>query len=286
MKVELPAVPGNECVAEVLEVGSGVKSLQPGDRIVPLSTGLGTWRSHAIYKESEVLKVPNNIGLPEAATITVNPCTAYRMLKDFVHINEGDTIIQNGANSAVGQSVIQICKAWNIKNVGIVRDRPNVDELSAYLKSLGATEVLTEEQCRSTKLFKSNQLRKPKLALNCVGGKNALEMSKHLDNGGVMVTYGGMSREPVLAPTSSLIFKDMEFRGFWMTRWKEQKGNSPEAEQMFNELIAMIQKGQLKAPEHKLVPYDDYQTVMQNALNLEGFSGAKLMLDFSKNAKL
>lgn len=282
MKPEFPAVPGNECVAEVLQVGSSVKSFKPGDVIVPFATGLGTWRSHAVYKEDEVMKVPEGIPLPEAATVTVNPCTAYRMLKDFVSLKSGDTVIQNGANSACGQNVIQICKALNINSVGIIRDRPDVDKLVSYLKSLGATEILTEEQCRSTKLFKSNELRKPKLALNCVGGKNALEMSKHLDHEGIMVTYGGMSREPVLVPTSSLIFKDMQFRGFWMTRWKEQKGRSAEAQEMFDDLFEMIRSGKLKAPSHELVPFDNFQSALENALNLQGFAGAKMMLDFRK----
>jgi len=35
----------------------------------------------------------------------------------------GDVIIQNGANSAVGQSVIQIAKAWGIKTINVIRDR-------------------------------------------------------------------------------------------------------------------------------------------------------------------
>lgn len=282
MKPEFPAVPGNECVAEVLEVGSSVKSLKQGDVIIPFATGLGTWRSHAVFKEDEVMKVPEGIPLPEAATVTVNPCTACRMLKDFVDLKAGDTVIQNGANSACGQNAIQICRALGINSVGIVRNRPDLAELVSYLKSIGANEILTEEQCRSTKLFKDKVISKPKLALNCVGGKNALEMSKHLDHAGIMVTYGGMSREPVLAPTSSLIFKDIQFRGFWMTRWKEQKGRSQEAQEMFEDLFKMIKCGQLKASTYGLVLFADYQNALENALNLQGFAGAKLMLEFRK----
>lgn len=59
----------------------------------------------------------------------MNPCTAYRMLKDFVCLKPGDTVIQNGGNSAVGQLVIQLCKEWNYKSVNVVRDRPNIQEL-------------------------------------------------------------------------------------------------------------------------------------------------------------
>lgn len=227
------------------------------------------------------MRVPKNIPLPEAATITVNPCTAYRMLKDFVDLKSGDTVIHNGANSACGQDVIQLCKAWGVNNVGIVRDRPEISDLVKYLKNLGATEVLTEEQCRSTKLFKEKQLPAPKLALNCVGGKNALEMSKHLGQRGVMVTYGGMSREPVTVATSALIFKDHQFRGFWMTRWKEQKGKCPESAEMFNELFQLISEGKLKAPKHELISYKNYEEAFKNALNIQGFAGAKVILDFT-----
>lgn len=59
--------------------------------------------------------------------LNVNPCTAYRMLKDFVNLKSGDTVIQNGANSAVGQFVIQLCKIFGYKSINIVRDRTDID---------------------------------------------------------------------------------------------------------------------------------------------------------------
>lgn len=273
-------MPGNECVAEVIAVGSDTKFVKVGDLVVPLVTGLGTWRSHAIYCEQEVMKVLENVGIAEAATITVNPCTAYRMLKDFVPLKSGDTVIQNGANSACGQAVFQLCKAFNLKCVGIVRNRPDLEQLTKYLKQLGATEVLTEEECRSTQLFKSGQLKKPKLALNCVGGKNALEMMKHLDNKGFMVTYGGMSREPVTIPTSALIFKDVNVRGFWMTRWKSENSGNPKTQIMFDELFKLLQSGELKAPAHEMVPFHDYKEALSNSLKMHGFAGKKILLKF------
>ncbi|KAG5672627.1 hypothetical protein PVAND_002742 [Polypedilum vanderplanki] len=282
VKPEFPAVGGNECVAQVMELGSNVKSFSVGDIVLPLATGLGTWRTHAIYKENELIKVPKEVPLVEAATMSVNKCTAYRMIKDFVELKAGDTLIQNGANSAVGQDVIQLCKIWGINNVGIVRDRPEIDQLKEYLKELGATEILTEEQCRATKIFKEGKLPKPKLALNCVGGKNSLEMSKHMGQRGVMVTYGGMSREPVLVPTSALIFKDHEFKGFWMTRWKAEKGKSDEAIKMATDLFNFMKDGKLKAPKHELIPYENYKQAFENVLSLKGFAGAKVILDFSK----
>lgn len=79
--------------------------------------------------------------------IAVNPCTAFRMIKDFENV-EGGSIIQNGANSGVGQAVIQIAKHLKINTINVIRDRPNLEALKSYLMSLGATYVVTENELR------------------------------------------------------------------------------------------------------------------------------------------
>ncbi|XP_030372741.1 enoyl-[acyl-carrier-protein] reductase, mitochondrial [Scaptodrosophila lebanonensis] len=281
VKPKFPAVAGNECVAEVICVGDKVKGLQPGEHVVPLTTGLGTWTTHAVYNEDQLLAVSKNVGLAEAATITVNPCTAYRMLRDFVKLSPGDTVIQNGANSAVGQAVHQLCRAWNLRSVGIVRDRPEIGELKQQLECLGATVVLTEAEVRTTDLFKSGTLKKPKLAFNCVGGKSATEVTRHLDNGGIMVTYGGMSREPVTVATGPLIFKDIAFRGFWMTRWSKENYDAPERLQMFKELCELVEQRKFVAPPHEMVPLDKFKEAASAALTFKGFTGKKYILNMS-----
>lgn len=70
------------------------------------------------------------------------------MLKDFVKLDNGDAIIQNAANSACGQNVIQLSKNWGYKSINIIRDRPEVEQLKEYLISLGADFVFTEEELR------------------------------------------------------------------------------------------------------------------------------------------
>ncbi|XP_034478013.1 enoyl-[acyl-carrier-protein] reductase, mitochondrial [Drosophila innubila] len=281
VKPTFPAVGGNEFVGQVVCVGDKVKDLQPGSHVVPLATGMGTWTTHAVYNEDQLMAISNKVGLAEAATITVNPCTAYRMLKDFVKLSPGDTVIQNGANSAVGQAVHQLCRAWGINSVGIVRNRPEIAELKMMLECLGANAVLTEEEMRTCDLFKSGKLKRPKLAFNCVGGKSATEVSRHLDDRGVMVTYGGMSREPVTVATGPLIFKDIAFRGFWMTRWSKENYNTTERSKMFRELCQLMEEGKFVAPTHEMVPLEKFKEAAIAALNFKGFTGKKFILDMS-----
>lgn len=279
-KPSLPAIPGNEGIAEIVKVGPDVSQFSEGDHVIPIITNSGTWRSHLILSHENILKVPKNLGLVEAATLTVNPCTAFRMLRDFTTLKPGDTIIQNGANSACGQNVIQICRVWGIRSVNIVRNRPNINELKEYLTKLGGTYVLTEEELRKTDIFKSNKIDKPKLGLNCVGGQNALELLRHLQNSSPFVTYGGMSREPVIVPTSALIFKDIQIRGFWMTRWSKNPDNAIERMEMFEELISMMTNNEIHGPLYEMVDFNDYEKGIENALDAKGLVGKKYVLQF------
>lgn len=49
----------------------------------------GTWRTEAVFAEDDVISLPNDIPLLAAATLGVNPCTAFRMLSDFKDLKSG-----------------------------------------------------------------------------------------------------------------------------------------------------------------------------------------------------
>ena len=192
----------------------------------------------------------------------------------------GDSIIQNGGNSAAGLFVIQLAKLWNINTINVVRDRPDLDNLRAYLKSLGATYVLTDEEIRKKEIMDGvlKDIAKPKLALNCVGGQCATDCIRYLENEGTMVTYGGMSKMPVVIPTGSLIFKDHKFVGYWMTRWTKENSSSVTRKNMFKELCTIHKEGKLQAPVTKEISMDDFKVAVSSIL--KGFTNVKYVIRF------
>lgn len=277
IKPPLPAIGGGEGVGKVLEIGSKVQHLNIGDWVVPGSNMSGTWTSHYVDSEANLIKVRKDLSVTSAATLRTNPGTAYRMLKDFVQLQDGDLVIQNGANSAVGRAVIEIAKVMKIKTVNIVRDRENINEVKDELFQLGADIVWTEEELRKATDFREKRIPRAKLALNCVGGKSSTEILQCLGHQGAHVTYGGMSMKPVIVPTSSLIFKDISVRGFWMSRWIQENFDSPERIEMYEKLAQMAAQDQLSPPKNELVPLEDFKTVMENSMR--GFKNYKYIFD-------
>jgi trans-2-enoyl-CoA reductase len=134
--------------------------------------------------------------------------------------------------------VIQLARQFGVQTINVIRKREDADEqrlLEDELKTLGADHVITEDDLRNADRMEaiwSTGVNKPRLALNCVNGKNATDCVRHLAPNGTMVTYGGMSRQPLIIPTGSLIFLNHKFQGFWMTQWYKQYQQKPEEQEM------------------------------------------------------
>ncbi|KAF7118986.1 hypothetical protein CNMCM5793_008626 [Aspergillus hiratsukae] len=256
---EPSAIAGNEGAFEVIATGSNVKNLTKGDWVVMKQTGQGTWRTHAQLDESQLIKIENKEGLTplQISTVSVNPVTAYRMIKDFCDWNwlraGEEWLIQNGANSGVGRAAIQLAREWGIKTLNVVRERKTPEETDALKKELydlGANAVVTEAELLSGD-FKNmvneftRQGKEPiRLALNCVGGKSAAALAKTLAPNSHLVTYGAMSKQPVSLPSGLLIFKNLVFDGFWVSRWGDKH---PELkENTINDVLEMTRNGKFK----------------------------------------
>ncbi|KAK2518519.1 Mecr [Columba guinea] len=192
--------------------------------------------------------------------------------------NLGDSVIQNAANSGVGQAVIQIAKASGIKTINVVRDRADLPKLVERLVALGADHVITEEMLRKPEMkdiFKDTP--KPRLALNCVGGKSTTEMLRHLQPKGTMVTYGGMAKQPVTVPVRAFIFQDVRLRGFWMSQWRKDHAQDQDSvSSMMDALFQLIRRGQLSTPACTPVPLQDYRAALENSM--KPFASSKQIL--------
>ncbi|KAE8038936.1 hypothetical protein FH972_011398 [Carpinus fangiana] len=278
VRPQVPAVGGYEGVGEVHSVGSAVKGLSPGDWVIPSPPSSGTWQTYIVKDQDVWHKINKDSPMEYAATITVNPLTALKMLEEFVTLNSGDVIVQNGATSIVGQCIIQLAQYRGIHSINIIRDRAGSDEAREKLKNLGADEVFTESQLE-VKNVKGllGSLPEPALGFNCVGGNAASLVLKFLRQGGTMVTYGGMSKKPITVSTSSFIFKDLSLRGFWLQKWMGTD-KAKECRSMIDYLLDRAREGKLKY-EMELVPFNNFHSALDKALGKQG-SQPKQVLTF------
>lgn len=256
----LPAVGGKEGAGRIEALGPGVTDLQVGDNVAA-DAELGSWREWAVVPARRVLRLPAGLEPEQAATIFVNPSTAYRMLHDAVELQPGDWVLQNGANSAVGLAVIEIARHLGLKTINLVR---RADERRAGLEALGA-DVVIEDDKQAHKAVAAAAGGAPlRLGLDCIGGDSSARLNRVLAEGGRHVVYGAMSKQGTLASAGSLIFKDVVVQGYWVTRWYRQAGREAVAA-MWEELAGLMRAGKLKPAVEASYPLADYAAAIARA---------------------
>lgn len=279
VKSSFPAVAGNEGVGMVKEVGEGVKNLAVGDWVIPAVAGLGTWRQELVTEASNLTKIANDIPVAYAATLGVNPCTAYRLLADFAELKSGDVIIQNGANSMVGLAIIQMARERGIKTINVIRgDRPEVDTVNRLLSNLGGDVNITDTFLNSHG-FKEILFELPpiKLGFNCVGGEGATDMARVLAPGATMVTYGGMSKRPLKIPFELLAFKQLNLVGFWMAQWNV-KHSDADRKPMLDYITELIRTDKLTF-FYEMHDFDDFAHAFKTSS--DSFNLRKVVLNLN-----
>ena len=259
IKPTLPATPGMEGAGVVIEAGSAVGELSVGTEVI-LPHSFGTWREVALIGADKLVAVPGEIEPIQAAMLKVNPITAWRMLHDFVSLQPGDWVIQNAANSGAGQCVIQIARELGYRTVNVVRRAELVEEL----RSLGGDVVLVDCENLRDEVAAATGKAPIRLALNAVGGENALRVAKCLASDGTMLTYGAMSLQPLAIPNGMFIFKNLRFTGFWVNKWYDAATPEQRAE-MFAPLFEMAKRGLLRTKVEATYPLAEAQAALAHA---------------------
>lgn len=272
----LPTVPGDEGVGEIVEIGNKVATLVPGDRVVITNRMLGTWRAYGIYTERDLAKISKKLTLPEAATLTIAPSTAYRLLKDFRQLRCGDTIIQSAANSPVGQSIIQFCKYWDVKTINIVASHCHYDFVKNYLLKIGGTAVVTLEEAEELSTFNTS-LTRPVLALNCLGGRYEDVLLRLLERNGVIVYYGNAYS---IAYSKRFLRCDAKFCRFNYGSWADSVDRVEKCH-MFDRIVELMVVGKIRAPVYEKVELKDYIYAFRNTVHNEAFSTRNYIFDFT-----
>lgn len=255
----LPAVGGIEGCGEVESSGDGIADFSPGTPVAVAHRG-GTWAERVIVPAEDLVHLPAGIGSGLAAMLIINPATAWRMLHDFALLQDGEWVLFNAANSAVGRCLIEITRAKGWRSVAIVRRA----ELTGELEAAGAHTVLLDDNRLTEQIRSVTNCAPIRLALNAVGGQSALRLANALAPGGTLVTYGAMGRQPVTVPNSLLIFKDLQFRGFWITRWFRQAG-AGEKRAMMDSICALAASGALTAQVAETFPLLDVAPALSAA---------------------
>lgn len=190
------------------------------------------------------------------ASTTVELSTAYRVLRDFQKLSEGDFLIQSNANSSMGMAVIQMANAMGVKTINVIAEEtPDADNTLRLLTNLGGDINVVASQLSDYGFKDITEGISCKLGLSNVGGKVNADIVRTLSSGSSFVTYD-MDASKLQLPTEVVSAKKIAMSPFSIADWYPK--NSTVARSIMNaEIFDMVRSGALKGlyEEHDL---DDF----------------------------
>ncbi len=254
----LPRTPGFEGVGRIEAVGSGAGEWQIGDRVfAPL--GSGTCSELLLASAGELIRCPEG-DREQLALMMVNGATAVALVEDFAPLKPGDWLVQNAANSNCGRYVITLARRKGLKTCNVVRRAELIPELTR----LGADVVLLDGDDLSERVARATAGADLLLALDAVAGSATGRLAQCLSDGGKVVNYGAVTREPCQISFYTIFRRDVTLTGMSMGK-QMSKRSERQRRAVYESLADLIASGQLTAAIAGRYPLDQYQAAFAQA---------------------
>jgi NADPH:quinone reductase len=239
VKPSLPAIPGTEAVGLVDALGPDAGGLALGQRVAVGGVN-GTWAEHFLVPARAAVPVPADLPDGVACQLLAMPVSAYMLIEDL-QVTRGDWIIQNAAGGAVGRLMNVLADDRGINVINLVRRSSAV----ASLEAAGVRHVLaTDDPAWADQIPRLTGGAPVVRAVDSVGGKAASALLGVLGFEGILISFGGLSGEPLVIDVRPLLFKQTVVKGFWATRRGE---STPAADyrRMVGEILGLAAQGRL-----------------------------------------
>lgn len=185
----LPFVPGQEGAGTVAKLGAGVTGFREGDRVVWTNVR-GGYAEYAAIPASELVHVPSEVSLDDAAAVMLQGMTAHYLAFDTYCIKPGDTVLVHAGAGGVGLLLTQIAKMRGARVLTTVSTAAKA-ELS---RQAGADRAINYTLENFVEVVKQETNGDGLPVVYDSVGKTTFEDSlKCLRRRGLMALYGGSS---------------------------------------------------------------------------------------------
>ena len=117
----LPYIPGAEAAGIVLEVGTGVEEVKPGDRVAyGISNGSGSYAEFHAVPGWQLFKLPDSVDFQTAAAVMLQGMTAHYLTHSTYNVKPNDTVLIHAAAGGTGLLLVQLAKLLGARVIGTV----------------------------------------------------------------------------------------------------------------------------------------------------------------------
>ena len=242
---QFPFVLGFDAAGIIAEVGEGVEGLGTGDRVVtPGNQGMGERGSYAEYVSAaaeRVVRLPDHVGLREAATLPTAGMTAWEATLDNGKAHDGALVVVHGGAGGCGSFAIQIAKMAGARVATTCSER-NAD----YVRALGAEHVIDYRKGNVPAALRDWRPEGIDLIVDTVGQGTLIDALAAMKRGGIICPIGTLiANEPRIDGAAA------EAAGVAVILTISSFSNQP---RQLRALVDALATGRISAPDMTILP--------------------------------
>jgi NADPH2:quinone reductase len=246
-----PFVPGGEAAGTVLEVGAGVTSVAPGDRVATTLL-YGAFAERVCAPELAVVKLPDAVSFEVGAATLLTYATTYHALVDRAALAAGETLLVLGAAGGVGIAAVELGALLGAK---VIAGASSADKL-AFCREHGAQhgiDYATEDLKERIKALTSGN--GADVVYDPVGGALAEPALRGIAWQGRYLVVGFASGEIPKIPLNLVLLKGCQIVGvFWGSfAMRDPVRNRRHADQ----ILAWVAEGKLRPAIDAVLPFEE-----------------------------
>jgi NADPH2:quinone reductase len=269
-----PFSPGKLPAGTVRVMGSGVRTLKTGDRVLTLLES-GGYAEKAVVRESACFLLPKKMSFVEAASTALAFDTAWFALRERARLAKGETTLVLGASGAVGLAAIQLAKAMGARVIAGLSSLAK----EPMVRQAGADDVidLSRENIREAmreQVWALTNKRGVDVVIDPLGDRFFEASLRSLAWCGRLVVIGFAAGEIPTVKANYLLVKNIEVSGLQVSDYRKRR---PELmKECMADIFALYESGAIKAPPAITRPLNQFAEALCTVS--ERSAGARVIL--------
>jgi NADPH2:quinone reductase len=263
VKPEPPHTPGSEVAGVIRAVGSGVRGLVIGDRV--LGTARAGFAQQACLPANTVFRLPETLGFEAASGLVLNYRTAVHALRDRARLAPGQQLLVLGAAGGTGVAALQVGRALGARVIACA----STPEKRAFALEQGADAVLdTQIDGWRDRLTEACQGRGPDVVFDPVCGPLFEPAFRSLHWRGMHLVIGFVGGAIPALKANLPLLKGAALVGVDVRQYVLKEPEA--ARQDVIDLLHWAAERKINPPVGHAFPFEDYAQALEYAFSGQG----------------
>lgn len=250
-------VPGLEFAGVIESVGDAVSAWKPGDRVMGIVGG-GSMATRVLTESAELMPVPNELSLEEAAAVPEVFLTAYDAIVLQGNLQAGQSVLLHAVASGVGTAGIQLASVIRATSIGTSR---TADKLPRCTE-LGLNHAVLVEDGNFAEAVLEAASNGVDVILDTIGAAYLAQNVKVIGKQGRIIVIGLMGGVKGELALGTLLAKRASIQGS-VLRSRSPAEKAELTKSFTEEMLGRFATGELKPIIDEVLPMTDVQAAHQ-----------------------